>query len=773
MHLFKRIGWLAALAVMLTLVALLDMGGRAAAESGAQIVFSDEADNVIANAVVRVLCFAGPDAAPFADRLLTTDAGGRATLPRGCAYVAALREIYAQPAGKPEHGPAYRIYATSWRADNPRPSATSEVVAIRADQPLTLFNVVASLDWQPAPDNPFVQELRAGLLAASGYLFDVSEGQMAFGELTLHTNGRSWQGADLRFLRANDYRPTAYVGGIVPEPIQYGPASGTIYKPGATYYGRYWDGNDAFRGPWDGPDGYRTIVHEWAHYALFLYDEYINSAGGIAQCTDAGVKTPLDEAEVAKNASIMYYQYTTSEFWSKNAHGLPANCLDTVQFEVHGEPDWQTLEKWHLIQQLPVGFVRPPLLEPPALTPCDTDPVACLGLAAYLFDATPGYGAYLPAVRRPGAPPPTDLSEPRVEIALADGLREAETAPAQVYWLEGGRGERPQRILHEGAPFESPPSGNVLGKMTLLGVQRNGRVYAEAARYAAGETRGLRYVYPRYGEIPPTPTDGDTLTLEVDRWAVTLDPQYVVTDGDITQMVVNLESIDPALRRAPIAQLCIPDSALGCFWEAEMTPVGGGGALWSTTFDFTGARAWPSQKMPLYAVLRVEAPNVGEIVRWVQASGGVGPAHQEADAPLRDGPLLVDTSAAIDNTKCNQVVVMPAANHEALQRPLPFDPNAPGGLIGVPLDVEILLGERRDGRCEDRFTFVPVTFTLFYSQDLIDQLGIDEGQLRLLHYFPENRAWSEDLTAAIDTDLNWISSIPLNEGGIYAIGWAP
>jgi hypothetical protein len=91
---------------------------------------------------------------------------------------------------------------------------------------------VASLDWQPAPGNPFLQELRAGLLAASGYLFDVTEGQMAFGELTLHTDGRSWQGADLRFLRANDYRPTAYVGGIVPEPIQYGPASGTIYKPG-------------------------------------------------------------------------------------------------------------------------------------------------------------------------------------------------------------------------------------------------------------------------------------------------------------------------------------------------------------------------------------------------------------------------------------------------------------------------------------------------------------------------------------------------------------
>src|SRR5690606_26555778 len=93
----------------------------------------------------------------------------------------------------------------------------------------------------------------------------------------------------LRFLASNDYLPSAYVGGMVEAATVY---SDTIYAPAAIFLGRHWNGvtaSDPVSGAWSQPNAYRTLVHEWAHYALFLYDEYRQLDGESVYCTCNGL----------------------------------------------------------------------------------------------------------------------------------------------------------------------------------------------------------------------------------------------------------------------------------------------------------------------------------------------------------------------------------------------------------------------------------------------------------------------------------------------------
>jgi hypothetical protein len=100
--------------------------------------------NVPIAGTIRVLCYDGPTAgSPIADILITTDAAGYPTtsLPVDCEYLAALRQVHAQPSGKPHHGPAYWVYATSWEPGASTPLAANGAIVIYSNRPLVLFNV--------------------------------------------------------------------------------------------------------------------------------------------------------------------------------------------------------------------------------------------------------------------------------------------------------------------------------------------------------------------------------------------------------------------------------------------------------------------------------------------------------------------------------------------------------------------------------------------------------------------------------------------------------
>jgi len=245
----------------------------------------------------------------------------------------------------PDQNWADRVYLTNWHTspdgaregDRVTTPEREQLLTVRAYSPLVLFNLVVSIEWD-APTT-YTQQISRAVRHASDYLYDLTDGQMAFGRVAIYNSGGYWADADIQISTKNIVRPHAYVGGITSDD-----------KSHVIRVGRQWDGNSGNQGPWDEPAGYRTLAHEFGHYALHLQDEYVaytlNQNGELtgevpAFCTIPHEQLPEDDAE---NASAMYYQYKTSELSARGIAGLWSPlCEQTAQWQINGESAWETL----------------------------------------------------------------------------------------------------------------------------------------------------------------------------------------------------------------------------------------------------------------------------------------------------------------------------------------------------------------------------------------------------------------------------------------------
>lgn len=127
---------------------------------------------------------------------------------------------------------------------------------------LYLFNVLVALEWQP--DARYMEQLQWAFRRASDFLYDVTDGSMALGQVVF--GGSELMGcADVQIMASNRLHPRAWVSGLH-DPQKYTPVR----------MGRgMWSRRNCVSIPWDEPEGYRTFVHEWAHYALNLRDQYL------------------------------------------------------------------------------------------------------------------------------------------------------------------------------------------------------------------------------------------------------------------------------------------------------------------------------------------------------------------------------------------------------------------------------------------------------------------------------------------------------------------
>src|SRR4051794_26101913 len=174
---------------------------------------------------------------------------------------------------------------------------TTHTQAATQPDPALKFDLTVSLEWQPGlKDNLnadlktagcafnttsslYVDDLVGALRQTSAYLYAATEGRAALRDVTIYTDGQHWSDADIRILANSSYRPTAYPGGIVNVPQLYAnptPGLAPTFYPGQIYLGRLWDGRGAHCGRWQAAAGYRTIGHEWGHYAFYLWDEYVD-----------------------------------------------------------------------------------------------------------------------------------------------------------------------------------------------------------------------------------------------------------------------------------------------------------------------------------------------------------------------------------------------------------------------------------------------------------------------------------------------------------------
>jgi hypothetical protein len=247
---------------------------------------------------------------------------------------------------------------------------TQELV-VSKDHPLLLFDLDVSLEWDARNDGTFLDDLEESLKRSSEVLYNVSNGQMALGEVRIHQNKENWLGADVVVFANSGIRPMSSMGGMVGHPTNDIGASGVItdaYLPGQIHMGPLWDPYGQSRAELT-LDWQRALAHEFGHYFLFLPDNYLGYAedGSVMSVDCAGsFMTSAYEADYSKFLNAAQWQ---------------GDCLKTIAAHLTGRPDWKTLKQFYpMIQEgtgrpgpavLPLNVTRVVRIEP-------ADPVTAL-----------------------------------------------------------------------------------------------------------------------------------------------------------------------------------------------------------------------------------------------------------------------------------------------------------------------------------------------------------------------------------------------------------
>ena len=836
--------------------------------AGEEVQFFDENNIALATRDIRLLCFNGLlDTSPDDIRFVTTNGGAMPVpLPAGCTHVAALHLWHTQPSGKPEHGPAYWVYTTSWQPGSsdltPIVVSGTTNITIPNKNSLVLFNMVIGLAWQPPKDSTYLLELYKGLggnsvindgESASSYLYDLTEGTMAIGPVTLHVDGKEWESTDIRIVPANDLKPSAQVGGIVAQSFNFTSTvfvtATTVYSPGAITMGRNWaacapagnisppsfliacnpgsgvtdtvklyGASDSIAtgfptpkyGNWDDAPGFRTIVHEWAHYALFLYDEYQTVQAQPAHCTSMDNKLLANDD---KNASAMDWHYTASEFWHEMPP--PGTCDQTKQYLFHGLSDCKTLAAWYTIQQIPNASTLPPL-------GCDGsgsgEGPASLGVTKFLFGRQPP--AVSPPTRFPFSIrlPGIKFGPPRLltpEAGVAEVTQSTIDALVQVqaelflppprdppsflhvYQLRPDGDESYNRIWYQGKVFSDTSNADLwTGHVTVLGAQNevdDVKIFGESYLTDLPGSGGGRW----FGQSKLIPNT--TVLLRPDDWPASMDLEFEVNpQGQVVTVTahVSLPVIGPPDQIKAAIQICSPDTDVRCYWDQPLTLISA-----TATQEYWRGSVHPTSgqpTLPNYGIVRLYViydlgrgqPEKHELMSWYKTSG-VGPGSHNALAPTppNEDDIVTLFSETV-RRHCNQLIYSAATNAEILESSLgeDGDGNPFVGLVGQPLDLAVRLPFEADGaECPGPFgqgsrtvAQQDIYLTLSYnhlfevrSQEIIrDYLSPEiESKLQILFYNP-NTGWEVVLPASTTRNptMNWIS-VPFRQDGIYAIGW--
>jgi hypothetical protein len=222
-----------------------------------------------------------------------------------------------------------------------------QTLTVSPNNPLILFKLAVTLEWDARNDLAFMNQLRQDLLRTSELLYDWTDGQAALGATTIYQNKERWEdtfdaqgrvitpAADIQIYATNRLRPNATQGGITLQTVT-DPGVGTItYDPGQVRMGATWNRNGNPGGTL-GEDWPRTLAHELGHYALYLEDNYLG--------LDAAGR--LISVGTCKGAMADPYRDDYSEFHPAGAD-WDATCASTLSERITGRSDWETIDTFY------------------------------------------------------------------------------------------------------------------------------------------------------------------------------------------------------------------------------------------------------------------------------------------------------------------------------------------------------------------------------------------------------------------------------------------
>ena len=238
-----------------------------------------------------------------------------------------------------------------------------QVLTVTKNHPLYLFNISVAIEWDSTSQQPLLDQIKADLRQSSQYLYDFTDGQMAFGEVTLSQNADDWAYADILIHANNRLRPYAEQGGVVTRPI-----SETIqftqtntkqneYRPGQINMGSSWD---RYGDPGQGfsDDWALALAHELGHYLLFLDETYIGFDGTLLHTRDQCNKSAMGDLYGSKAATEFV---ADSQEWA-------TNCANTLSNQTLNRTEWQTIQKWYPDILRPTEILTGPTVIPYEVT---------------------------------------------------------------------------------------------------------------------------------------------------------------------------------------------------------------------------------------------------------------------------------------------------------------------------------------------------------------------------------------------------------------------
>ncbi|MBN1887877.1 MAG: VCBS repeat-containing protein [Thermoflexales bacterium] len=215
-----------------------------------------------------------------------------------------------------------------------------QTLAISLANPLLLFNLDVSLEWDARNDGSFLADLEDALGQASAVLYDVSDGQAALGEVRLHQAKAGWLSSDIVVYAQNGIRPRASMGGVADsltdDVYRDGRAIPNAYGPGQIRMGPNWDPFGQSLAELS-QDWSRALAHELSHYLFYLPDNYIGLG------PDGG---PID-TDCKGSFMTSTYDEAYSEFLPRPPWEQDPECLKTMAEHTTGRADWDTLRRFY------------------------------------------------------------------------------------------------------------------------------------------------------------------------------------------------------------------------------------------------------------------------------------------------------------------------------------------------------------------------------------------------------------------------------------------
>ncbi|MCB9162298.1 MAG: hypothetical protein H6644_21050 [Caldilineaceae bacterium] len=221
---------------------------------------------------------------------------------------------------------------------------------------LLVFDLDISLEWDARGDVEFMRRLETAVRNSADILYDVTDGQVALGNVRVHQNGEFWEDADVVIYASNAIHPRATMGGVVkwtwgdrvraPAGDDGFVLAPDVYVNGQIRMGPNWDPLALQAGDLE-QDWWRAFAHELGHYLLFLPDNYLGVEDGLLKPTNC-VGSLMTDAYDAER----YGELLVGAEWV-------GDCLDTVGEQLlFGRWDWA-----QVTQNLPIRAPAEPCRE--------------------------------------------------------------------------------------------------------------------------------------------------------------------------------------------------------------------------------------------------------------------------------------------------------------------------------------------------------------------------------------------------------------------------